>query len=61
VPDPVRGSVFQCRTNSQSEGASVGFDESGDESARMAPTWFVQVRYGAEQSAGWGTLKLCMS
>jgi len=49
VPDPVRGFVFQCRTNSQSEGASVGLGKSGDESARTAPTWFVQVRYGAEQ------------
>jgi hypothetical protein len=49
---------FQCRTNSQSEGASVGSGESGDEPARTAPTWFVQVRYGAEQSAGWGTLNL---
>ena len=46
---------IQCRTNSQSKGASVGLGESGDEPARKAPTWFVQVRYGAELTAGWGT------
>ena len=54
MPDPVRGSAHQCRTNSQSEGARVGPGESGDEPVRTAPTWFVQVRYGAEASAGSG-------
>jgi predicted transcriptional regulator len=54
VPDPVRGSAIQCRTNSQSEGVRVGYGESGDKPGRKTPTWFVQVRYGAETSAGWG-------
>ncbi len=55
-PTPFVAPHFPCRTNSQSKGARVRFGESGDEPTCTAPTWFVQVRYGAETSAGWGTL-----